>query len=176
MAAPKSAPVPAIDSSRAYASPPVPPAAWAPRRPGEVHGFQPAGPRLGYQGPDQGFALKIANGFRDRLLLEEGERPDDVIAGCLAIALRRASLFSRAPVVHDLTIAFTVWGVLHPGAPAALVAARRRLFDGVAHGHHYAELRAIADMAPESTLLLTPQQVEAARPETWPELAGLPAG
>ena len=127
MAAPKSAPAPTVDTARAYASPDVAPRPWVPSRPGEIAGAQPAGERLGYQGPDQGFALKIANGFRDRLRLTKGEHADDAIRGCLAIALRRASMFSRAPVVHDLTIAFTAWGFLDASAPADLVAFSRRL-------------------------------------------------
>jgi len=172
MAAPKFAPAPTVDEARSYESPPVVPDSWTPDRPGDFAGFQPSGPRLGYQGPDQGFALKVANGFRDRLHLAPGEHADDIIRGCLAIALRRASLFSRAPVVHDLTIAFTIWGVLSADAPADLVAARRELFEGVSHGHHYAELRHIADMVPEATLRLTPQQVQSAKLERWRELVG----
>lgn len=172
MAAPRSAPAPTVDEARSYSSPPVVPSAWTPTRPGEVDGFQPSGSRLGYQGPDQGFALKIANGMRSRLHLAPGEDADDVVRGCLAIALRRASLFSRAPVVHDLTLAFTIWGVLTADSPADQVAERRHLFEGVAHHHHYAELRHLADMVPESTLRLTPQQVAAAPRVDWRRLVG----
>ena len=82
-----------------------------------------------------------------------------------AIALRRASLFSRAPVVHDLRIAFTIWGYFDPEPPAELIARREELFEGVGNiNHHYAEGRRIADMVPESTLRMTPQQVDAAYP------------
>lgn len=175
MAAPKFAPAPTVDEARAYASPDVVPDAWSPDRPGDLTGFQPTGPRLGYQGPDQGYALKLANGFRDRLHLSPGEHADDIVRGCLAIALRRASLFSRAPVVHDVTIAFTIWGALSADAPAELVETRRSLFEGVAHGHHYAELRRIADMVPDATLRLSPQQVQSAKLERWRELVGLAA-
>lgn len=143
-----------------------------PNRPGEITGFQPQGERLGYQGPDQGFAIKIANGFTDRLQLQPGEHAADVIKGCLGIGLRRASLFSRAPVVHDLTIAFTIWGFLDPSPPAELVAARGPLFAGLGHGH-YSEGRAITDMVPEATLQMNPQQVSAAYPSGWRGLVGL---
>lgn len=143
-----------------------------PNRPGEITGFQPQGERLGYQGPDQGFAIKIANGFTDRLQLQPGEHAADVIKGCLGIGLRRASLFSRAPVVHDLTIAFTIWGFLDPSPPAELVAARVPLFAGLGHGH-YSEGRAITDMVPEATLQMNPQQVSAAYPSGWRGLVGL---
>ena len=131
MAAPQFSPTPVVDSARSYSSPDRVPSAWMPNRPGEITGFQPQGERLGYQGPDQGFAIKIANGFTDRLQLQPGEHAADVIKGCLGIGLRRASLFSRAPVVHDLTIAFTIWGSLDPSPPAELVAARGPLFAGL---------------------------------------------
>lgn len=173
MAAPKFAPVSPVDEPRSYDSPDVVPAPWMPDRPAEINGFQPEGERLGFQGPDQGFALKIANGFRDRLHLQSGEHAADAIRGCLGVALRRASIFSRAPVVHDLTIAFTVWGFLDPSAPAELVDVRRRMFEGVDNVlHHYAEGREIVDMVPEATLRMTPQQVAAAYPERWRDLVG----
>ena len=173
MAAPQFVPSPPIDGSRAYASPRTTPEAWMPDRKAELVGFQPSGEQLGYQGPDQGFALKIANGFKDRLHLQPGEHAGDAIRGCLGVALRRASLFSRAPVVHDLTIAFTIWGFLSPNAPAALVDARRVLFAGVGHGHHYTEARAIADLVPEATLRLTPAEVTAQFPAAWRDLLGV---
>jgi hypothetical protein len=139
-----------------------------------VIGLQPVGPRLGFQGPDQGFALRIARRLAPSLHLQPGEREDDVIQGCLGIALRRASLFSRAPVVHDLRIAFTIWGYFDPNPPADLLARRASLFEGVANtSHHYAEGRRIADLVPESTLRMTPQQVDAAYPARWRELTGI---
>ena len=104
MAAPQFTPTPVVDTARAYGSPDVVPHAWSPDRPGDIVGFQPSGDRLGYQGPDQGFAIKIANGFKDRLQLQPGEHAADAIKGCLGVGLRRASMFSRAPVVHDLTL------------------------------------------------------------------------
>lgn len=173
MAAPAFVPTPVVDTARAYSSPDVVPGSWSPGRPGDFEGFQPQGEQLGYQGPDQGFALKIANGFRDRLHLQPGEQAADAIRGCFGVALRRASLFSRAPVVHDLTVAFTVWGFLDANPPAELVQARRHRFKGVGHSHHYTEARGIADQVPEATLRLTPAAVAAAYPAGWRELLGL---
>jgi hypothetical protein len=173
MAAPKFAPVSPLDEPRAYASPDIVPASWKPDRPADLVGFQPEGARLGFQGPDQGFALKIAGGFRDRLQLQPGEHAADAIQGCLGIALRRASTFSRAPVVHDLTVAFTIWGLLDSDPPAELLALRAQLFEGVGNTlHHYDEARALVDMVPEATLRMTPAQVAAAYPERWKELVG----
>ena len=118
MAAPRFSPVPPTDRSRYYESPDHVPDSWSPDRPGDIEGFQPEGPRLGEQGPDQGFALHIAAQLRPKLQMQPGEHADDAIRGCLGVALRRGSMFSRAPVVHDLTIAFTIWGFYDPAPPA----------------------------------------------------------
>jgi hypothetical protein len=173
MAAPKFAPTPAIDDSRSYSSPPVVPASWMPDRKADLEGFQPVGEQLGYPGPDQGFALKIAAGFVERLQLQPGEHAADAVKGCLGIALRRASMFSRAPVVHDLTIAFTIWGFLDGNPPAELVEARTARFAGLGHGSHYTAVRSVTDMVPEATLRMTPQQVQSAYPGGWRSLVGL---
>jgi len=173
MAAPKNAPQPVIDESRSYASPPHVPGAWEPRRPGDLERFQPRGAQLGYQGPDQGYGLKLANGFQQSLQLQPGEDAQDAITGCIGIGLRRASLYSRAPVVHDYTIAFTIWGFLDATAPADLLEDRRARFECLSHHHHYTELRALADMVPEATLRMTPADVQSAYPQRWRELVGL---
>ena len=173
MAAPKFAPVSPVDEARSYSSPDYVPRAWMPDRPAEIDGFQPQGARLGYQGPDQGFGIKIANTFRPKLRLQTGEAADDAVTGCLGMGLKRASLFSRAPVVHDFTIAFTVWGFLDEQPPADLVALRRELFRGMHHhGHGYHAQRHVADMVPETTLRMTPQQAAAAYPGRWRDLVG----
>lgn len=172
MAAPKSAPA-GLRETRHYSSPDVVPDGWNPERPGVVEGLQPVGPRLGAQGPDQGFALTIARRLAPKVHLQGLERLDDAIRGCVGIALRRASLFSRAPVVHDLTIAFTIWGWFDPDPPADLIGRRPQLFEGVGDvGHHYAEGRKIADLVPESTLRMTPEQARDAYPARWRELTG----
>ncbi len=174
MAAPPFVPTDPAAQVRAYASPDAVPAAWHPGRPGELSGRQPHGARLGYQGPDQGYAFHLARRFAPQLKLQLGERRDDAIQGVLGVALRRASVYGRAPVTHDLRLAALVWGFLHAEPPTELVAMRRTMFEGVANvTHHYAEARAIADQVPEATLLMTPQQVEAAFPPRWKELLGV---
>ena len=93
MAAPRFSPVPPTERPRHYESPDHVPESWTPDRPGEIDGFQPAGPALGAQGPDQGFALRIAAQLRPQLHVQAGEHVDDAIQGCLGVALRRASLY-----------------------------------------------------------------------------------
>jgi hypothetical protein len=91
----------------------------------------------------------------------------------LAVALKRASLFGRAPVIHDLTIAFTLFGFLDADADDELVAWRRSLFEEVSNPHHYVEQRAIADLVPESTLRLSPSEVTARHDTDWRSLLDL---
>lgn len=137
----------------------LPPALeWKTDRPAEVRNGQPAGRKLGSPGPDQGYAIKLANMFHGKLRLVGGEHEHDVMVGCLGVAMKRASLFGRAPVVHDLDLAFSVFGFLGDQPPSAdLLTMRAALFE--AAGHHYEVQRQIADMVPESTLRLSPAEV-----------------
>ena len=131
------------------------------------------GDRLGAQGPDQGYALTLANLIAGEIRLQEGERLDDAIRGCLGIALRRASRFGRAPMIHDVRFAFTMWGWFLDSPPANLLVRRKQLFAGLGNVlHHYAEARDLVDMVPEATYLLTPAQVQAATPGSWRALTG----
>ncbi|HEX7442911.1 MAG TPA: hypothetical protein VF320_03430 [Acidimicrobiales bacterium] len=166
MSAPEYVPRPAIAKPRVYESPPWSGEAWVADRPAELVGRQPLGPRLGYPGPDQGFAMKLAAAFEDRLVLTEGEHAADAIAGCTAVALKRASLFGRAPMVHDLTSAFTIWGFLAPADPE-LVRLRKPLFEEVANLHHYMERRKIADLVPQAVLRLGHTEVKRVAGQDW---------
>lgn len=172
MAAPRFAPVPPAEPVRYYESPDHVPSGWNPGRPGDIDGRQPEGERLGYQGPDQGYVLTLAARARSRVKVASGEDVDDALRGCSLIALRRASLFGRAPVVHDLDLALALWGFLDDAPSDDQLAVRRELFDGVAHPHHYKEGRAIADMVPESTLRMTPAQVRDRARTSWRQLTG----
>lgn len=178
MAAPEFVPTKPTDRPRHYTSPPRRDQEWFADRPGDLvgRGGQPdldAG-RMGAPGPDQGYLLKLLPLLRPELRLAQGERLEDAEAGCFAVALKRASLFGRAPVVHDLRVAYTLWGFLHADAPADLVAERRRRFEGVhLTAHHYPELRAVVDAVPADTLRLTPAQVASMAPAGWRELLSL---
>ena len=143
------------------------------KRQSELRGAsQPAGLQLGNPGPDQGFALRLARRFEDRLVLAEGESTEDAIAGSTAVAMRRCARFGRAPAIYDVTFAFTLWGFLG-GAPADLIEARGPLFRAAAH--RYKAQRTITDCVTEEALRLTPEAV-AARLGRWRELLVLPAG
>ncbi|MGA1247476.1 MAG: hypothetical protein ACO35H_07250, partial [Ilumatobacteraceae bacterium] len=57
--------------------------------------------------------------------------------------------------------------------PADLVARRKELFAGLGDAaHHYSEIRALVDMVPESTMLMTPEQVRTGMPGSWRALTG----
>jgi hypothetical protein len=155
MAAPNYVPVPLVDLPR-QEEPPKPPDSWWANRPGDLVAGQPVGPKLGRQGPDQGYALTLARRFDEKLYVFEGENKEDAVAGCVGVALKRASLFGRAPVIHDLDLAFRLFGFVGT-APADLVEFRRPLFEEARH--HYWDQRAIVDLVPDETLRLSPSQV-----------------
>ncbi|MEE3275557.1 MAG: hypothetical protein VX240_04995 [Actinomycetota bacterium] len=126
-------------------------------RPGEVIGDgQPDGDRLGNQGPDQGYALLLARILVPLLRPAPGEHLDDIVAGCVGVALKRSALHGRAPVLADLEVAFGLFGFFD-GSPATdLVEKRRGLFAGVGHHHYYGAARDIADQVSEDLLRLVP--------------------
>jgi hypothetical protein len=171
MAAPEHVPVDRTRPVRGYESPPRRPESWTPDRPGEVvDEGQPRGERLGHQGPDQGYALRLARTLEGKLTLTAGEHEKDALAGGVAVALKRASLFGRAPVIHDLRVALTVWGYLDESPDPELVELRKHLFEEVSHPHHYAELRGIVDRVPGATLRFTPGYVQQAHKRDWRSL------
>lgn len=166
MAAPDYVPVSGADRVRAAER--LPPAvAWVAVRPGEFPGLRPPrGDSFGSPGPDQGYGIKLARRFADRLQLEEGEYADDAIAGALVVGLKRAALFGRAPVIYDFEFAYRLFGLLGD-APADLVEFRRSVFAEASHD--YFRQRNVADRVPEDTLRLAPAAV-AERLSDWKSL------
>ncbi len=158
MAAPEYVPTP-VTATKHYASPPQRQGAGSAARPGETFGQPASGGRLGAQGPDQGFALTLTKVFDDQLILTEGEYKGDVHAGCVGVATKRASIFHRAPVVHDLRIAYTLFGFLDDKPSPDLVEFRKEAFAEIHYSFHYFERRAIADMVSEAVLSQNPDQV-----------------
>jgi hypothetical protein len=146
-----------------------PPRRWLADRPADLRRGQPLGPQMGHPGPDQGYALALAGRFDDRLRLAEGEHREDVIAGAVSVAMRRASMLGRAPVIHDLELAFSLFGFLDENPPADLLPWRKRMFAGASHD--YWDQRAIVDPIPDETLRLKPADVRS-RLGKWQELVG----
>jgi hypothetical protein len=149
------------------------PGSWVPTRPAEIRvPVRRIGPGMGTPGPDQGYALRLARRFEQRLRLADGESAEDVTVGCALLASRRAALFGRAPTVHDVRVALTIWGFLGP-ASAELLDLRRGVFRSVAH--EYAAQRALVDQVPEASLRLSPAEVEERAAADWRDLLD-PAG
>jgi len=158
MTAPDYVPLAGADRIRAIDRLPVP-QSWRSTRPGEaLDPVPPGGSKFGSTGPDLGYGLKLARRFEPKLKLEEGEHAADAIAGCFAVAGKRASMFGRAPVIYDMELAYTLWGFIGE-PPADLVAWRKPLFMGAAH--EYWEQRQIVDRVKVTTLRMTPAEVKA---------------
>ena len=173
MAAPQYVPVAPLERTRSYTSPDAVPDRWRAERPGDLASLQPSGGLMGHQGPDQGYVLRLLRQFGDKLHLASGEHRDDVDRGCAQIALKRASLFGRAPVVYDLEVAYRVWGFLDADAAHELVTARRSRFEGVAERHHYANARNLVACVPDEVLRMSPADVEARYHAAWEDLVTL---
>ncbi len=166
VAAPDFVPTDPTRLVRTYTSPPRRGDSWHADRPGEVTAGQPRGARLGNMGPDQGYAYRLVSHVEEHLSFGTVGR-DDAVAGCVAIAMKRASLFGRAPVVHDLTPAFTVYGFFDEEPPAELAELRQGLFAEVKSSHHYAELRRLVDLVSEAALRCSPEAIAAEYLTGW---------
>lgn len=149
MTQPKFAPIPLEDEVRpGYHLPP--PRPWQADRPADFRrGGRPHGEGAGSPGPDQGYALRLARRFRERIVLGAGEHGEDVLTGAVVLAMARAAGFGRAPVATDIEAALLLFGFLAE-APAELVAARRKLFAGAAHD--YWEQRTLVAAVPSEVL------------------------
>lgn len=142
----------------------APPSRWTADRPADFKpGPRPSSAGSGIPGPDQGYVLLLAERIADRILLAPGEHVDDVIDGAAAIALGRAAVFGRAPVLVDLEFALRLFGYLSK-APEELVRLRRSLFDGLADD--YWRRRELAHTVPQSLLRLSPAEVDQ-KTGTW---------
>ncbi len=177
MTQPKFAPILPMDEVREASK--LPPAApWSMHRPGDFRP-EPGAPHRsgrGSAGPDQGYAMLLAERFGSRIETAEGEHAADVLQGGAAIAMRRASIYGRAPVAADLEVAFNLFGYLG-GASQEMLEARKELFLGLSHD--YWRLRSLVDLVPETTLRLTPEEVRERleeEPSSFRALAGLDGG
>ena len=149
------------------------PEGWRADRPAElVPGVAlTEGLGFGSPGPDQGFALSLYGRVRDGVRLAPKEHWSDVVAGCVGVATARASLYGRAPMIHDVRLSLYVFGFLGD-APADLVTWRTPLFAEASH--HYQVQRQIAAVVSDEALGLTPEQVGAVvRDGDWRTLFGL---
>jgi hypothetical protein len=151
------------------------PERWVADRPGDQTGAsRPTGISHGTPGPDQGFALRVARRFADRLRLQGTEDEEDVLHGAAILASKRAGLLGRAPCVYDLDAAFALFGFLVEAPPPELVSERRAAFESASRD--YVVQRALVDSVPEETLRLGAEQLSARLGEWRALLHRPPAG
>jgi hypothetical protein len=142
MTQPKFTPILIEDEVRKAAKLEVP-RPWSPHRPSEFKpGKRPIRGASGAPGPDQGYALTLAERLVPRVVLGAGERVEDALAAALAIGLRRAASFGRAPVSTDLEFALGALGFLAP-VDEATATRRQKLISGLSHD--YFRQRQLAD-------------------------------
>lgn len=175
MGAPEFVPTPAQQLVRSYSSPPWRGRSWIADRPAEIAGRQPVAEQLGNPGPDPGYAVTLANRFHGSLHLDTGEHESDALSGAAAIAMKRAALMGRAPVIHDVTAALTIWGFLDSAADPELVSLRREWFEEVHHSFHYTARQRIVDAAPAEVLLLPHKAIADRHRSDWRSLLNLEA-
>ena len=84
--------------------------------------------------------------------------------------MKRSALFGRAPVVHDLTAAFTIYGFLDSDPPAELAQERAELFAEVKSNHHYSERRHLVDRVSEDMLMSSHEAIAVQYQSDWRQL------
>jgi hypothetical protein len=172
MAQPTFVPITEADQVRAARRLSVP-SGWVADRPADFSGPErPAGARFGTPGPDQGFALRLARRFEERLQLTKEESVDDVLYGAALLASKRAGLLGRAPCVYDLDATLALFGFLLAAPPPELVAVRRGLFASASRD--YVAQRALVDAVPDETLLLGASELTSRLGEWRALLHGVP--
>ena len=152
-----------------------PPKGWRAVRPGDLPPGErvcPPGNLFGTPGPDSGYALQLAARFHGRLEIVAPETEHDALAVAAELAMRRAALLGRAPVMVDLELAFTLFGWLG-GASPEMREWRRLAVAGA--DHDYPRRRALVDAVPEATLRLQPGEDVRAALGNWRALLGLSA-
>jgi hypothetical protein len=152
---PRFTPIEARDAVRAakHLGPPRP---WVAHRPAEHRKESPVERRrIGAAGPDQGYALLLAESMRDAIILGHGEHLDDALAVAVQVALRRAAGFGRAPIRADLETALTLLSYLSPISDEA-AEIRRATVIGASHDPW--RRREIAESIPDDVCALDPKR------------------
>jgi hypothetical protein len=173
MGAPEHVPVPPSTKVRGYRSPPRRPTSWTADRPGELHRGQPEGDRLGTQGPDQGYALRLAHQIADKAHLRDGEHRADVLSGAAGIAMKRSGVHGRGPMLEDVEVGLLVWGFLDRDPDPELVALRRGCFAEIDSPHQYEQRRRVVDTVAAEVLQQSFDDIGVAHAEDWRELLDL---
>ena len=171
MSAPKFVPAKTVRvTPTAYSSPPRRFDGWTATRPGD--GGLREGAQLGSQGPDQGYAHTLVETVEGQVTLREDEQWADVAMLIASVALKRASIYGRAPVIHDIRLVMTLFGYDDASCDQELVEYRRAAAEEVSHSHHYGRLRGVVDRIGDEALTMKPADVASARVHDWRALVG----
>jgi hypothetical protein len=128
---------------------------WVPDRPGDAVAFgQPHGRLLGDPGPNIGYALTLAERFRDRIQLAPTEQLEDAIAVVSELAMKRAASYGRAPVMPDLECGALILGYTGGCDPDDAVWRAAAVTEAA---HDYPTRRAVCDAVDLDGLRLAPQ-------------------
>jgi hypothetical protein len=153
----------------------IPPASgWRAARPGDLDpavGSGRKGVLFGTPGPDSGYALTLAERFRDRIAAVAPETVHDAEMIGAQVAMRRGGLFGRAPIALDVELGLTLFGWLGD-APADLVEWRRLAVVGVAHD--YPRRIGLVEAIPDAVIRQKPEEIRG-RVAEWRQLLGLPS-
>jgi hypothetical protein len=171
VSAPKFVPTKPIPvTPNAYESPPRRFDGWTATRPGD--GGERQGAQLGSQGPDQGYAYTLVATVEDKVTLRPDEHWADASTLIVSVALKRASIYGRAPVIHDIGLAMALFGYDDASTDDALVDYRSAAADEVSHSHHYGRLRDVVDRISDNTLKMKPADIAGERARNWQSLVG----
>jgi len=129
------------------------PRRWFADRPGDLPAGWPSGRLLGSPGPNVGYALTLANRVRDQFELAPHEHIEDAVAVVAEIAMRRAALFGRAPVLPDVQFGMQIMGYRGHADPDFV---RWRVHAAQGAHHNYYERRSLVDAIPADILRLVP--------------------
>ena len=136
----------------------LPPArGWRADRPGDLGANQPKGQLLGSPGPNVGYAYTLAEHASEGLQVRHTEDVHDIVPVLAEIAAKRAAIFGRAPVIHDVDAAIKLLG--YDGNVDDEFGAIRELIVHDA-AHDYTRRRGIVDTVPEQLLRLPPEQLD----------------
>ncbi len=133
--------------------------AWRADRPGDLEAGQPSGALLGSPGPNVGYALTLVERIKDQLVTAPHEHVDDAMGVLAEIAMKRAALFGRAPVMADIDAARALLGY-NGNVPDDFVEWRVRAVHDA--NHDYVQRRSLIDAVP-ADLLRLPATAFAAR-------------
>jgi hypothetical protein len=136
-------------------------------RPAEVYKRNGDEAGTGNPGPDQGYALRLVKEFKDKVFLFQGEHWQDASEVAVITALKRASIFGRAPCIHDIEAGLWIWGYLDSNPEDQLIEIRKGNFGHIGSGHNYLKRRYVSDAVSSLGLKRSIDQIRTDYEKDW---------